>query len=50
MTCFACNALKGQEMDSNQSGAVGGTIWGPLWGSLSHLGPLDGCKAKFRPF
>ena len=45
-----CNALKGQEMDSNQSRAVGGTIWvhfrvhWPIWG------PLDGSKAKFRPF
>ena len=37
-------------MDSNQSGAVGGSIWvhfrvhWPIWG------PLDGSKAKFRPF
>ena len=28
-----CNALKGLEMDSNQSGAVGGTILGPFQGS-----------------
>ena len=37
-------------MDSNQSRAVGGTIWvhfrvhWPIWG------PLDGSKARFRPF
>ena len=38
------------EMNSNQSRAVGGTIWvhfrvhWPIWG------PLDSSKAKFRPF
>ena len=26
------------EMDSNQSGAVGGIIWGPFPGSWTHLG------------
>ena len=28
-----CNALKGQEMDLNQSRAVGGNIFGPFQGS-----------------
>ena len=33
-----CNALKWQEMDSNQSGTVGGTILGLFKGSLINLG------------
>ena len=33
-----CYALKGQEMGSNQSGAVGGTILGSFHGSLTNLG------------
>ena len=47
-----CNALKGQKMVSNQSGAVGGTILGPFHfrGNWPIWGPLDGSKAKFRAF
>ena len=47
-----CNALKGREMDSNQSGAVGGTIWGPksLKNELNvqflKNYPLSGCDIK----
>ena len=38
-------------MDSNQSGTVGGIIWGPFQGSLTHLGgPLEGSEAKCTPF
>ena len=33
-----CTASNGQEMDSNQSRAVGETIWDPFRGSLTHLG------------
>ena len=32
-----CNALKGQEMDLNQSRAVGGNILGPFQGSLTNV-------------
>ena len=32
------NGSRTQEMDSNQSGAVEGIIWGPFQGSLNHLG------------
>ena len=45
-----CIASKGQEMTSNQSGAVGWAILGPFQSSLTKLGPLDGSKTKFRPF
>ena len=31
-------------MDSNQSGAVGGIIWGPFPGSWTHLGASRGLK------
>ena len=32
-----CNALQGQEMDLNQSRAVGGNILGPIQGSLTNV-------------
>ena len=32
------NGSRTPEMDSNQSGAVGGIIWGPFKGSLTYLG------------
>ena len=47
-----CNASKGQEMDSNQSGAVGGAIWGPkspkneLNVQFFKKCPLSGCDIK----
>ena len=38
-------------MDSNQSGAVGGIIWGPFQGSLTHLGASRGLQSQKRgPF
>ena len=45
-------------MDSNQSGAVGGIIWGPFPGSWTHLGasrglifgPLKSDLGVFWPF
>ena len=43
-----CNALKGQEMDSNQSGAVGRTIWGPFQGSLTHLGTSGRLRSQIQ--
>ena len=36
------------EMDSNQSGAVGGTIWGPFPGSLTHSGTSRGLRSHKR--
>ena len=32
-------------MDSDQSGAVGGIIWGPFQGSLTHLGASRGLQS-----
>ena len=43
-----CNALKGQEMDSNQSRAVGGTIWDPFQGSLTHLGASGRLQSQIQ--
>ena len=43
---FAC-LWRTPEMDSNQSGAVGGIIWGPFPESLTHLGPLEGQSIVF---
>ena len=38
-------------MDSNQSGAVGGIIWGPFQGSWAHLGASRGLRSQKRgPF
>ena len=44
-------ALKGArtpEMDSNQSGAVGGIIWGPFPGSWTHLGASGRLQRQIR--
>ena len=43
-----CNASKGQEMDSNQSGAVGETIWDPFQGSLTHLGASGRLQSQIQ--
>ena len=38
-------------MDSNQSGAVGGIIWGPFLGSWTHLGASRGLRSqKWGPY
>ena len=36
------------EMDSNQSGAVGETIWDPFQGSLTHLGASGRLKSQIQ--
>ena len=37
-----------QEMTSNQSGAVGETIWGPFQGSLAHLGTSGRLQSQIQ--
>ena len=43
-----CNASNGLEMDSNQSRAVGGTIWDPFQGSLTHLGASGRLQSQIQ--
>ena len=43
-----CNALKGQEMDLNQSRAVGGNILGPFQGSLTNLGASGRLQSQIQ--
>ena len=43
-----CNALKGHEMDSNQSVAVGQTIMGSFQGSLTHLGTSGRLQSQIQ--
>ena len=40
--------VKDLEINSNQSGAVGGIIWGPFQGSLTHLGASKGLRSQKR--
>ena len=45
----ASNGLHmGPEMDSNQSGAVGRTIWGPFQGSLTRLGTSGRLQSQIQ--
>ena len=43
-----CNALRGQEMGSNQSGAVGGAILGPFQGSQTNLGASGRLQSQIQ--
>ena len=43
-----CHASKGLEMDSNQSGAVLRTIWGPSQGSLTYLGASGRLQSQIQ--
>ena len=43
-----CNASNGQEMDSNQSRAVGETIWDPFQGSLTNLGASGRLQSQIQ--